>query len=192
MATRDRILDAAKSLFSARGIEDVRMSEIAAAARVAEPTIYATFASREGILRALMQATLFGPHYHAALARLRGETDPERLIALTPGVSRAIYEGETRELGLLRDIAAYSPTLRAIEREFDDLRYVNQEKRIRDLFAAGRARPGLTVAKARRILWMYTSRDVYRMLVIEGGWSPASYERWLGETLRATLLAEPA
>ena len=191
-ATRDRILEAARILFTARGIEDVRMSEIAEAAEVAEATIYATFRSREGILRALMQATLFGPHYHAALERFAGETDPERLIALTPAVSRAIYEGEARELGVLRDIAAYSPILRAIEREFEDIRYANQEQRVRDLFAAGRARPGLTVARARRILWMYTSRDVYRMLVTEGGWTPAAYERWLRETLLATLVADPA
>lgn len=35
----------------------------------------------------------------------------------------------------------------------------------------------------RRILWMYTSRDVYRMLVHEGGWTPERYEQWLSATL---------
>ncbi len=36
---------------------------------------------------------------------------------------------------------------------------------------------------------MYTSRDVYRMLVTEGGWTPSAYESWLADTLRQALVA---
>ena len=50
------------------------------------------------------------------------------------------------------------------------------------------AEAGLALDEARRILWMYTSRDVYRMLVQEGGWTPARYEAWLSETLVAALV----
>jgi AcrR family transcriptional regulator len=191
-ATRERIQAAAKDLFAARGIEAVKLSEIAAAAGVSVSTVYASFGSREGILRALMEAALFGPHYRAALARLEGETDPVRLIELTPAVSRAIYEGEARELGLLREIAAYSPTLRAMEREFEAIRHDLQEGRVRALFEAGLAREGLSEAEARRLLWMYTSRDVHRMLVLEGGWSGDAYEGWLRRTLLETLVAPGA
>jgi hypothetical protein len=35
---------------------------------------------------------------------------------------------------------------------------------------------------------MYTSRDLYRLLVQEGGWSSADYEKWLADTLVATLV----
>jgi hypothetical protein len=35
---------------------------------------------------------------------------------------------------------------------------------------------------------MYTRRDVYRMLVNEGGWTPDSYETWLSTTLREALV----
>jgi AcrR family transcriptional regulator len=185
---RERVLESARLLFAKRGIEGVRIDDIAHAAGVSASMIYATFKSREGILRALMENALFGPHYAAALALLDSEADPIELIALTAGVARAIYEEETRELGLIREIAAYSPTLRAIEKEFDDIRYEAQHQRIRDLFASKRARKGLELNAARRILWMYTSREVYRMLVTEGRWTPDEYEAWLRETLLTALV----
>ena len=46
-----------------------------------------------------------------------------------------------------------------------------------------------TLDDARRILWMYTSRDVYRMLVHESGWSPDRYQEWLARTLLDALVA---
>ena len=185
---RERVLSSARILFGKRGIEAVRIDEIAEAAGVSASMIYATFRSREGILRALMQDALFGPHYADALALLDSETDPVQLIGLTAGVARAIYEGEARELGLIREIAAYSPALRAIEKEFDDIRYEAQHQRIKDLFARRRARKGLELGAARRILWMYTSREVYRMFVTDGGWTPDEYEAWLRETLLTALV----
>src|SRR5512145_2116291 len=83
--TRERVLTAAQALYSARPVEEVILGEIAAAARVSPSTIYATFRSRDGILRSLMERALFGPHYAAAIARLADETDPVRLIELSAG-----------------------------------------------------------------------------------------------------------
>ena len=189
LKTRARILAAARRLYSTRPVEAVTLSTIAKAARVSPSTIYATFASRDGILRALMEGALFGPDYAAATARLTEETDPIRSLALTASVARAIYEGETSALGRLRDMAAGSVTLRAIEQEFERVRYARQEARVTRLFEAGKARPGLSVDEARRVLWMYSSRDVYRMLVTEGGWTPAAYERWLADAILHALVA---
>src|SRR5689334_14712218 len=82
-ATRARILDAARALFSGKGIDKVTIAEIARAAGVAGSTVYALFASKAGILRALMQATLFGPAFQAAQQTLAGVDDPVRLVELT-------------------------------------------------------------------------------------------------------------
>jgi hypothetical protein len=64
-----------------------------------------------------------------------------------------------------------------------------QQERIKRLYAEAKARPGLPMARARRLLWMYTSRDVYRMLVHEAGWTPDEYEAWLSQTLVDALVA---
>ena len=112
------------------------------------------------------------------------------LIALSARVARAIYEGESSELGLMRGASAFSPALRKLEQEFESLRLEMQEERVKRLFAESRQAAGLCYDEARRLLWMYTSRDVYRMLVQEGGWSPDRYQAWLSDTLVNALVRE--
>src|SRR5918998_1836465 len=181
-ATKSRVLNSAKTLFARRGIDGVTMAEIAERAGVAASTVYALYKSKEGILRALMTAALFGSPFKEAQAKLEGVTNPVRLISLSAHVARAIYERESSELGLIRGASAFSPALRKLEQEFENIRYEMQEERIRLLFAHSKQRRGLEVDEARRVLWMYTSRDVYRMLVHEGGWTPDQYQRWLSDT----------
>jgi AcrR family transcriptional regulator len=190
-ATKERVLTAARRLFVRHGIDQVTIAQIAERATVAESTVYALYRSKEGILRALMSAALFGERFRAARARLDGVSDPVRLIALTAQVARAVYEGESSELGLVRGASAFSPALRKLEQEFERMRFEMQEARVRLLFAQSRQVKGLTFDEARRLLWMYTSRDVYRMLVHEAGWTPDRYEDWLSLTLVGTLV-EPS
>lgn len=190
-ATKARVLRSALALFTRRGIDAVTIAEIAARARVSVPTIYALYRSKAGILRGLIQRTMFGPRFRAARQRLAGETDSARLIALTAGVARSIYESESDELGVLRGAAAFSPALRKLERELEEMRFELQEERVRRLFEQSKARQGLTVERARQLMWMYTSRDIYRLLVQECGWTPEEYEHWLSQTLVAALV-EPA
>ena len=181
--TKARVLRAAKALFMRRGIDRTTIAQVAAKADVSVPTVYALYKSKEGILRELMKAALFGQRFEAAQANLNGVDDPVRLLALTAHVARAIYEAESSELGLLRGASAFSPALRKLEREFENIRFAMQETRIRLLFARSKQRKGLELEEARRILWMLTSRDVYRMLVHEGGWTPDRYQEWLSDAI---------
>jgi AcrR family transcriptional regulator len=190
--TRARILDAALALFGDEGVDQVTVAQIGERAQVAASTVYAVFKSKAGILRALMERALFGERFRLAQQVLAGVTDPVALIGLTAEVACAIYESEDRDLGLLRNISGFSPLLRDVEQEFEALRYQMQEQRVLALFAAGKARPGLSVDEARRILWMYTSREIYRMLVCDGGWPVERYQRWLGQTLVEALVVPEA
>ena len=187
-ATRDRVLNAAKALMGRDGIDRVSIAQIAQKANVAVSTVYALYGSKEGILRGLMKKALFGPPFQSARAKLEGVTDPVRLIALTAHVARAIYEGESLELGLLRGASAFSPALRKLEQEFEKMRLEMQEDRVRLLFAQSKQKKGLELEEARRILWMYTSRDIYHMLVHESGWTPDRYQDWLSDTLVNALV----
>lgn len=187
-ATKARILNAARILFIRHGIDKVTIAQIAEKAKVAGSTIYALYKSKEGLLRALMRAALFGPRFQAAQAQLAGISDPVRLIALSANVARAIYESESAELGLMRGASAFSPALWKLEQEFEKIRFDMQEERMKALFAGKKAKLGLDYASARRLLWMYTSRDIYRMLVHESGWTPDQYQAWLSDTLVATLV----
>lgn len=186
--TRQRILAAAKALFGRKGIDQVTIDDVAKRARTSASTVYAIYKSKDGILRALMQQALFGTSFQSAQSLLADVTDPVRLIELTAHVSRAIYESESSDLGLLRHASGFSLALRRIEQEFERTRYEMQEARLQLLFRARKVRHGVSLDEARRILWMYTSRDVYRMLVHEGGWTPDRYQEWLARTLREALV----
>lgn len=186
--TKSRVLNAARMLFIRDGIDRVTMARIAARAKVAESTIYAVYKSKEGILRALMRGAIFGPRFQIAQAQLAGIADPVQLIALSANVARAIYESESSELGLMRGASAFSPALRKLEQEFEQVRFEMQEERLTLLFDQSKSKRGLDLADARRILWMYTSRDVYRMLVQVGGWTPDQYQSWLSDTLVSALV----
>lgn len=190
-ATRASILAEAKRLLLKKGIDKVTIAEIAAAAGVAESTVYAAYKSKEGILRLLMEQSIFGGQYQAAQALLAGIEDPIELVAQTARVARAIHESERKDLGLLREISGFSPLLRDVERQFEQLRYDLQRERIERLFSARKERRGLALDEARRIMWALTSRDVYRMMVVEGDWTPHRYEDWLAQTLVASLV-DPA
>jgi AcrR family transcriptional regulator len=191
-ATRARILKAARELFSKKGIDGTTIAQIAARAHVSVPTVYTTLKSKTGILRELMREAIFGPRYATAVEVLAHAADPVEAIALSASIARAIYEGESAELSLLLTASAFSPELRKLQLEFEQVRLDLQRDRIEKLYKGGLARTGLDQPSARHVLWMFTSRDVYRMLVHESGWSADRYQAWLADTLVRLLTRRPA
>ena len=185
------VLDAARDLFSRHGVDKVTIAEIAARASLSASTVYAVFKSKEGILRELMRASLFGPRFREAHTLLDGVSDPVERVARTALVARAIYEIESTDLGGLRGLSAFSPALKQLEEEFEAVRYEMQRDRLKALAVSRRMKPGLAMEDARRIMWMYTGREVYRMLVDVGGWSADKYQEWLAATLVSALVRTP-
>jgi AcrR family transcriptional regulator len=190
-ANRAAVLDAARALFSRHGVDKVTIAGIAGRASVSASTVYAVFGSKEGILRELMRAALFGPRFRAAQSLLDGISDPVERVVRTAKVARAIYESESAELGGLRGLSAFSPPLRQMEEEFEAMRFDMQRDRLEALATSGRLKPKLALEDARRIMWMYTGREVYRMLVEVGGWSPDKYQEWVAAALIDALVTTP-
>ncbi|TIT02524.1 MAG: TetR/AcrR family transcriptional regulator [Mesorhizobium sp.] len=186
--TRQRILDVAKKLFTARGVEKVTISDIASAAGVSAPTLYALFQSKTGILRAVVERSFFGPRYAEIAKQVENARDPEEILRITASISRVILDTEREEIGLMRGVSALSPELKAIETELEAVRFRLQEARAKLLVESVTVARQLGLARVRDILWMYTGRDVYRILVLERGWSSDEYESWLAETLIKALM----
>ena len=109
-------------------------------------------------------------------------------MRMTAKVARTIYENEALELGSLRGVSLYSATLRSLEVEFENARFELQRPRLEFLSRQGNLVENRDFAEVRRIMWMYTSRDVYHKLVSESEWSPDRFEQWLSETLIQSLL----
>ena len=47
---------------------------------------------------------------------------------------------------------------------------------------------GVDERTAVDVLWALANEEIYRELVVERGWTPARYERWLAKTLISQLL----
>jgi AcrR family transcriptional regulator len=185
--TRERILAAANELFTRHGIDKVTVDALSAAAGVSSPTVYGLFGSKVGILKALVEGAFFGEGYKIAIERTKGTTDPIELLRITASISRTIFDTEREEIGLMRGASAFSPELKKVEAEFEQIRYQLQEQRAKLLTKTFPRARALGLVKVRDIMWMYTGRDIYRMLVLERGWSSDEYEDWLANTLISSL-----
>ncbi len=49
-------------------------------------------------------------------------------------------------------------------------------------------REGVTTIEARDVLWTYNSAELFQLLVLERGWTPQRYGRWVADALCAALL----
>jgi AcrR family transcriptional regulator len=183
--TRDRILEAARRVISQNGFADATFEAIAAEAGVAAPTVYAAYGSKSGILQALMTRATFNSTYENVVREALKSDDPVTRLRFAARIARGIFDSLRSEAEVLRGATAIAPDF---IRERERIRYERQEGVVQVLDQKGALRTGLTVSLARDILWTLTSYDVYRRLVVERRWPADQYERWLGDTLIATLV----
>lgn len=188
--TRARIAAAARRLLEKNGYAGMTIPAVARAAGVAVPTVYAAFGSKKGIVSELLDAARFGEAYQSLLGEARKVTDPMELLRFPPRFARQIYEAEMPVENLLRGAGMVAPELAAVEDERNCQRYDSQLMVIDALEKAKLLKAGLTREKARAILWSLTSRELFRMLVRERGWSGDEYQAWLEDAIRRELVGE--
>lgn len=186
--TRARIVGAARKLLEQRGYSGMTMEAIAQEAEVAVPTVYANFRSKTGVVAEILDAARFGDDYQQAVREAMAEKRPRVRLQYAARIARRIYESESSVRDLLRGAGAVAPRLGRQDEERECRRYEMQKHLIEGLASAKELRRGLEVGRARDILWSLTSRDLYRMLVRERGWTPYEYEDWLTKTLLETLV----
>ena len=60
----------------------------------------------------------------------------------------------------------------------------------RHLYQGGHLRPGVSLEEARDVLWTYNSVELFDLLVLQRGWDPDKYGRWIAEAMIAALLPD--
>lgn len=186
--TKGRILEAAKKLFQTDGFEFVTIEKIAKEAGVSAPTIYSLFQSKRGLLRSLMDEALPTEQFLALVEKGKGEKSAKKRLAISAQIARQIYDAERSQMDLFRGAAVLAPEFKELEEERERRRYTRQESTIVQMGEEGVLAKGLTVTRARDILWAFTGRDLYRMFVVEKGWSSDEYEEWLAQILIKNIL----
>jgi AcrR family transcriptional regulator len=186
--TRFHILKAAKKLFQTEGFDRVTINMLATAAEVSMPTIYAIFKSKRGVLQALIDEALPPEQFAELVDHSMQAESPQKRLSLTAKLARQIYDAERELMDILRGAAVVAPEFKELEQEREKRRYERQGEFVKNMMKEKSLAKGLTLQKARDILWALTGRDMYRMFVIERDWSSEEYEKWLKAVLASSLL----
>ena len=195
-ATRRASLEAAQALFERDGYAATTIAAVAREAGVATKTVYIAFETKSGLLRALWHLLLRGDEDDVPIGErawyraMLDEPDPARRLAIGARGSRAVKERAGGLLRVIRTAAlvdADAATLWArIESDF----HANQGAIVETVHRDGALRRGLGVARATDILWTLNHPDVWHLLVVERGWTPAAWERWFLAAVREQLLED--
>jgi AcrR family transcriptional regulator len=157
-------------------------------ANVSAPTVYALFKSKLGIVRALMDEALPTPQYEALLMEVNQEKTADGLFRIAAKIARQMYDAERDQMDMFQSASVLAPEFKILEKEREQRRYQRQEESMERVVKEKDLKKGLNFSQARDILWAFTGRDMYRLFVIEQGWTSDAYEKWLAQLLVKTLL----
>jgi AcrR family transcriptional regulator len=193
-ATRRGILEAAQRLFERHGYAATSMAAIAAEASVSLKTVYVTFETKSGLLRALWHLLLRGdeepvqvgerPWFRAVL----DEPDPERQLRLNIRNAKLVRARVGPLLEVVRRAAPTDPEVDELWTRIQTEFYDNQRSVMEVLHEKKALMPGLDATRATDILWTLNHPDLYWLLVNERGWTPDQHEEWLADLLCEQLL----
>jgi AcrR family transcriptional regulator len=192
-ATRLRITKAAYTLFCERGYAGTTMSDVAVAAGVAVQTVYFTFHTKSELLSRAYDFAVLGegdpvpPDKAAWYAMMSNE--PDVTAALRHAVE-GIGEIMTRASPLdtvVRGSAGSDPDTAAV-RAFHERWRAQGYKAILEILATKSAlRVGVSPDRATDQLLLYLGMDVYRVLVLDLGWTHQDWIDWTVATVHEQL-----
>ena len=196
--TRIDVLTAARELFPERGYAGTTISEIATAAGVAVETIYRSFGSKAALFRGVLEAAIAGgaeraampPEQRPAVRKMAEEPDPRHVLELHAATQPGIHARAGPYDRVLREAASADPDLADVWRQLEAQRLTGMRRLAQRLHDLGALRPGLSVEKARDILWTVNSHAVYDLLVVQRGWPPERYRDWIVATNVHALLVQ--
>jgi AcrR family transcriptional regulator len=191
--TETRIAAAATELFCTQGYVDTTMAAIASGAGVSVQTLYLRHGSKAAILSAALDVAIAGDTEAESIAVrgwfARALDDVDAAAALTTfgqGV-RSICDRTHRLYEVIRSAAA--------DPEVAEVLGKNRRERIsgiRVLAEALAEKPGfdttVPVERAADLLYALGTEDSYLLFVVDRGWHPDEWERWVRESLGSQLL----
>ncbi len=192
--TRRKILEAARRLFAAQGYAVTTLPAIARSAGVSAPTVTAVFGTKVRLLEALINLVVRGDAAAAQLVarpewqKVLDEADPPRQLRLHAENVRRIQETSADIAEITRGAATADPEIAALLKQRHDRRFKDTQTIATSLGEKQALAPTMTVARAGDLIWALSGAELYRMLVVERGWTPDEYQEWLASTLVDTLL----
>lgn len=189
---RARVLQAARQRFLAQGYAATKIAEIARDAGVSVETVYKTFATKAGVLKALFDVSVAGDDDPIPMAqreiiqKVLDAPEATRKIAIYAEHLASTMPRSAPVQLLARDGAASSADAAAVWKQIRDETLTAMKMFAADLGKTGQLR--VSAAVARDVLWTYHAPELYELLVLERGWSAARYGEFITAALTDALL----
>ena len=193
--SRTRMVRSATALFLERGFAATTMADVADASGVSVQNVYKVFTNKVGLAKAVFDLAIAGDDEavpmieRPLLLKVREEQDPRRKLMFYGEHLAAVAPRHVPFQLVILDAAASDTDAAKVWQELQAERLKGMSMFAADLAAKGHLRVGVTATEARDVLWTYNSAELYRLLVIERGWSAKRYGRWVAQALTAALLA---
>ena len=192
---RRAVLQAARQLFLDHGFAATTMPAIASAAGVSVQTVYNAFGNKPRLAKAVFDVAIAGDDepvpmlQRASLGRVRDAPDARTRLRLYGEFLAEVAPRHVPVQLVIRDAAASDPEARVVWAELQAERLKGMTMFARDLHDDGHLRPGVSANEARDVLWTCNSAELFQLLVLERGWPPERYGRWVAEVLISALIA---
>jgi AcrR family transcriptional regulator len=187
--TRRAVLDAGHDLFVGHGYVGTTIQAIAERAHVSPATVYGAFATKRGILSALVDRSIAGDDAPVPILdrpwvrEMQGEPDLRRRVAILARHGRLILERRSAVDEVVRAAAAADDEIAELWAQAKAQRYAGQKALLQ--MVAGSDRP---LAKgAADALYAIGSPETYQLLVRDRGWSATRFENWYAEAIARLL-----
>lgn len=194
--TRTAIVEIAERLFLSEGYALTTMATIASTAGVSVETIYKAFGGKPGLVRACREKALAGQGPIHAEQRSDGmqarESDPLVVVRNWGTLTAEVAPLVAPILLLVKQAAGTDPELAALQQEMDDDRLARMTHNARYLYDGGHLRPGVTLEQAAEVLWLYSSPELYDLLVLRRRWPLDRYGGFVSDSMIAALSLQPA
>jgi AcrR family transcriptional regulator len=192
--TRSRVVAAAAAAFAERGYVATSLADVATAAGVARPTVFAAFGSKPALLRQVLDEALAGDDEPVPVRDrpwfqpVWQAQDPAAVLDAYATVCTLIGSRASRAFEVVRRAADSSPEVGDLWSSLLQNRRAGSRMVLDHLVTVGELRPGLTFEEAVQVLWFFNDPGHHLALVTIEGWSEERFRSWLAVQMRSALL----
>ena len=191
--SRARVLAVARRQFLEAGYRATTLAQIAAEANVSVQAINKGFGNKPGLLKALFDVATVGDDDPAPLAQrdwitaIHAEPNARKKLEMYARVLAEMLPRSAPIQLLIRE-AVSDPAMDQLWHGMRFGRLMGMTDLATNLERGGHLRDGVTLDRARDVLWTYSSPELFELLVLDRGWDLDGYATFIETGTIAALL----
>jgi AcrR family transcriptional regulator len=186
-ATKDRIADAARRLFAARGYASTSIDAIAEEAGVAVRTVYSAFGTKREILSRICEDWLARARARETAEEVLAEPDPRRRVRAASAWLADLYGAGFDVVLLFESAVDDSPETAELLRA----KLAGRDRVMARFIHSLEPHLKVPQAEAQSVYRALAAPGVYRELVESAGWHRDRFVAWFDDALARHILRSP-